>query len=241
VRATGEYEDSEEVLTDVAQVWANCLLYNPPEHPISQWAHELSAYTTKLVDENEKKRKSEEESDLKRKAFVYPSPISKKDVQAKVSTTALPSLSPTKALALTALSILSHARTQRKKLEDMSDGSYPEHQTQEEKWVEKYEQLKDFRDRFGHCRVPKMWDENLALGTWVYVLLARLVSCACAALPLTTCGADMRCGSTRERGSCRRSARKSWRTSTSRGESTRAVTTSSSSTRSPNPSVVTAR
>src|SRR5690606_34675814 len=88
------------------------------------------------------------------------------------------------ALSILSLS-LTHARTQRKKLEDMSDGSYPEHQTQEEKWVEKYEQLKDFRDRFGHCRVPKMWDENLALGTWVYVLLVCHVSCACAALPLT--------------------------------------------------------
>lgn len=137
----GEYEDGQELLADVALVWGNCLLYNPPEHPICQWARELSAYTAKLVAESEKRRKSEEESDLKRKAFVYPSPVSKKEVH-----------------------------TKRKKLEDMADGSYPEHQTQDQKWVEKYEQLRDFRDRFGHCRVPKMWDENLALGTWVHAM-----------------------------------------------------------------------
>jgi hypothetical protein len=85
----GEYEDGEELLADVGLVWGNCFLYNPPDHPICQWARDLSAYVKKLVDENEKKKKSESESDLQRKAFVYPSPISKKEVHTKVPTAAI--------------------------------------------------------------------------------------------------------------------------------------------------------
>ena len=34
-------------------------------------------------------------------------------------------------------------------------------------WSEKYKQLKDFQDRFGHCDVPFSYPENPSLGRWV--------------------------------------------------------------------------
>ena len=37
----------------------------------------------------------------------------------------------------------------------------------EDKWQFFYEQLKDFKQRFGHCRVPDGWAENPPLANWV--------------------------------------------------------------------------
>jgi len=37
----------------------------------------------------------------------------------------------------------------------------------EGKWTLRYEQLKLFKKRFGHCNVPIKWSENKALATWV--------------------------------------------------------------------------
>jgi hypothetical protein len=34
-------------------------------------------------------------------------------------------------------------------------------------WNERVAELVAFRERFGHCRVPLYWPENLALGAWV--------------------------------------------------------------------------
>eukprot|EP01088_Endostelium_zonatum_P003405 TRINITY_DN14617_c0_g1_i1.p1 TRINITY_DN14617_c0_g1~~TRINITY_DN14617_c0_g1_i1.p1 ORF type:complete len:245 (+),score=66.82 TRINITY_DN14617_c0_g1_i1:254-988(+) len=34
-------------------------------------------------------------------------------------------------------------------------------------WNERYLQLKEFKDRFGHCKVPYRWPENPPLGRWV--------------------------------------------------------------------------
>jgi len=34
-------------------------------------------------------------------------------------------------------------------------------------WDQRYNELVAYRARFGHCRVPARWAENLALGTWV--------------------------------------------------------------------------
>ncbi|KAL6057634.1 Helicase [Balamuthia mandrillaris] len=37
----------------------------------------------------------------------------------------------------------------------------------EEAWEQRYLQLVDFYQRFGHCRVPSQWKENESLGFWV--------------------------------------------------------------------------
>jgi helicase associated protein len=34
-------------------------------------------------------------------------------------------------------------------------------------WSKRFEELKAFKARFGHCRVPQRWKENPSLGTWV--------------------------------------------------------------------------
>jgi hypothetical protein len=34
-------------------------------------------------------------------------------------------------------------------------------------WTERFEQLKQFRERFGHCKVPKGWSEDPKLARWV--------------------------------------------------------------------------
>jgi len=34
-------------------------------------------------------------------------------------------------------------------------------------WTERFEQLKEFRNRFGHCKVPKGWSEDPKLARWV--------------------------------------------------------------------------
>jgi len=36
-----------------------------------------------------------------------------------------------------------------------------------ESWRKRYEELKAFKRRFGHCRVPEKWKENRPLGSWV--------------------------------------------------------------------------
>ena len=37
----------------------------------------------------------------------------------------------------------------------------------DEAWLEKYEELKKFKRLFGHCRVPRGYQENPSLGNWV--------------------------------------------------------------------------
>jgi hypothetical protein len=37
----------------------------------------------------------------------------------------------------------------------------------DEKWDSMYDQLRDFKERFGHCRVPDRWPENVKLANWV--------------------------------------------------------------------------
>lgn len=34
-------------------------------------------------------------------------------------------------------------------------------------WEERFRELRNFRQRFGHCQVPAMWTENTPLGSWV--------------------------------------------------------------------------
>ncbi len=34
-------------------------------------------------------------------------------------------------------------------------------------WTERFQQLKEFKDRFGHCKVPKGWNEDPKLARWV--------------------------------------------------------------------------
>jgi hypothetical protein len=34
-------------------------------------------------------------------------------------------------------------------------------------WEERFRQLRDFKQRFGHCQVPALWTENIPLGSWV--------------------------------------------------------------------------
>merc|ERR1719163_623798 len=36
-----------------------------------------------------------------------------------------------------------------------------------ERWDGRFEQLRDFQRREGHCNVPQRWQENPALGRWV--------------------------------------------------------------------------
>ena len=36
-----------------------------------------------------------------------------------------------------------------------------------EEWATRFEQLKTYKERFGHCRVPVKWKENPQLGGWV--------------------------------------------------------------------------
>ena len=44
-----QYKTVQEFADDVELVWSNCLLYNPPSDPISDWAHELKAEHEKLM------------------------------------------------------------------------------------------------------------------------------------------------------------------------------------------------
>jgi hypothetical protein len=41
--------------------------------------------------------------------------------------------------------------------------------TKEERWERRYLQLREYRRRFGHCRVPAKWREDVAFGHWVHV------------------------------------------------------------------------
>jgi hypothetical protein len=34
-------------------------------------------------------------------------------------------------------------------------------------WEERFRELRNFKQRFGHCQVPAMWAENTPLGAWV--------------------------------------------------------------------------
>ena len=36
-----------------------------------------------------------------------------------------------------------------------------------EKWQQRYEQLKEYKRRNGHCNVPRCWNEDPSLGSWV--------------------------------------------------------------------------
>jgi len=45
--------------------------------------------------------------------------------------------------------------------------------TSEEMWEESYNELVEYKKRFGHCRVPKKWEENPQLGSWVSHLRER--------------------------------------------------------------------
>ena len=38
----------------------------------------------------------------------------------------------------------------------------------DERWTTRFEELLDFQKRFGHTRVPALWPENPALGSWHY-------------------------------------------------------------------------
>lgn len=40
-------------------------------------------------------------------------------------------------------------------------------------WEERYGELKAFKERFGHCRVPEGWEENKQFATWVAVQRTR--------------------------------------------------------------------
>jgi hypothetical protein len=35
-------------------------------------------------------------------------------------------------------------------------------------WLHRFYQLKEFKSRFGHCGVPRSWEEDFAFGGWVY-------------------------------------------------------------------------
>ena len=39
----------------------------------------------------------------------------------------------------------------------------------EKVWEERFAQLVAYRERFGHCRVPAKWEENIPFGHWVHV------------------------------------------------------------------------
>ncbi|KAL6045836.1 Helicase C-terminal domain-containing protein, partial [Balamuthia mandrillaris] len=43
-----------------------------------------------------------------------------------------------------------------------------EWEVRKNRWEEKYEQLVQFKERFGHCRVPIGWEENPALANWTH-------------------------------------------------------------------------
>ena len=34
----------------------------------------------------------------------------------------------------------------------------------------RYLELKDFKKMYGHCKVPRMWEENPQLGQWVHTM-----------------------------------------------------------------------
>ena len=34
-------------------------------------------------------------------------------------------------------------------------------------WQERFQELENFREHYGHCNVPTQWNENPKLGTWV--------------------------------------------------------------------------
>ena len=38
-----------------------------------------------------------------------------------------------------------------------------------ERWERRFDQLREFRRRFGHCRVPAKWKEDVPFGQWVHV------------------------------------------------------------------------
>jgi bromodomain-containing factor 1 len=66
-----QYTELEEVLADVALVWNNCLMYNPPTHDVSIWANELKVlFTPKLqtlLAKEKDKRARNAAYELKRK------------------------------------------------------------------------------------------------------------------------------------------------------------------------------
>ena len=39
----------------------------------------------------------------------------------------------------------------------------------DERWERRFDQLREFRRRFGHCRVPARWKEDVPFGHWVHV------------------------------------------------------------------------
>ena len=39
----------------------------------------------------------------------------------------------------------------------------------DERWQMRFAQLRQYRERFGHCRVPAKWKEDVPLGHWVHV------------------------------------------------------------------------
>jgi hypothetical protein len=40
----------------------------------------------------------------------------------------------------------------------------------ESSFMKRYEELKEFKKRYGTCKVPREWHENLSLGNWVYTM-----------------------------------------------------------------------
>ena len=42
-----------------------------------------------------------------------------------------------------------------------------------EEWATRFEQLKAYKQRFGHCRIPVKWPEDPQLGVWVTNLRHR--------------------------------------------------------------------
>jgi len=65
---------------------------------------------------------------------------------------------------------------------------------QQTKWQAMYEQLIEFREKYGHCLVPNRYRENQALGAWVSTQRRQykiLVSGSCASTPMTPERASM--------------------------------------------------
>ena len=57
----------------------------------------------------------------------------------------------------------------RERLEAIGFAWHGTRRPDRERWEARFQQLLDFRQRFGHCRVPNKWKEDIPFGHWVHV------------------------------------------------------------------------
>ncbi len=166
-------------MTDVEQVWTNCLTYNPPENAICDWANELSALFNELllraeegqlikskehdeINGIELKRKYTRRSDgggstHKRKKLDEGEGMETEDDETDIKGQRFVGSKKAEAKQETA------GRGRRKSLdeEELKRAQSGRH------WEEMFGELKAFKRDNGHCKVPEAFEDNPRLGWWV--------------------------------------------------------------------------